>query len=227
METSILTSTKKILGLASSYTAFDLDIIIHINAAFSILTDLGVGPGTGFMIEDHETLWDSYDVPSDQLNLVKTYIFLKVKTLFDPPATSFHITAAENQLKEYEWRLNNKREVVRAINIPAPIIPSFDELDPPLSNQEFPDLDPPNAFQTTANPEEIIVQWNATDNVEHFIVWYRPADGSWINDSVLADEDSYTYPISTTEGVEYEIYVVSTASGYNSAATEHFFVTGI
>lgn len=112
MEESILTSTKKILGLDESYTPFDLDIITHINAAFSILDQLGVGPEGGFMIVDDTTVWDDYVVPQNQLHAVKTYIYLKVRSLFDPPATSFHLTAMNEQLKEYEWRLNTFREVL-------------------------------------------------------------------------------------------------------------------
>jgi hypothetical protein len=111
MEESILTSTKKILGLDQDYTAFDLDIITHINAAFTILNQLGVGPEEGFYIQDEDDLWSEFLVPSNQLQLVKTYVFLKVRILFDPPATSFLIQAATDQIREYEWRLNVFREV--------------------------------------------------------------------------------------------------------------------
>lgn len=110
MEESILKSTKKILGLADDYTPFDLDVITHINAAFSILDQLGVGPVGGFLIEDDTTLWADYVVPPNQLHLIKTYIYLKVRSLFDPPTTSFLITATNDQLKEIEWRLNVFRE---------------------------------------------------------------------------------------------------------------------
>jgi hypothetical protein len=110
MEQSILKSTKKILGLAEDYTPFDLDVITHINATFSILDQLGVGPVGGFSIEDDTAEWSDYVVPANQLHVVKTYIYLKVRSLFDPPATSYLISATENQLKEYEWRLNVFRE---------------------------------------------------------------------------------------------------------------------
>jgi hypothetical protein len=111
MEESILTSTKKILGLDVSYTVFDLDIITHINAAFAILNQLGVGPPEMFFIEDETAVWSDFTVSSQQqLHLVKTYIFLKVRILFDPPATSYLINAATDQIKEYEWRLNTFRE---------------------------------------------------------------------------------------------------------------------
>lgn len=111
MEQSILKSTKKILGLGPDYTPFDLDIITHINAAFGILDQLGVGPDGGFYIEDDTAMWTSIpNIPPNQLALVKTYMFLRVKLLFDPPGTSYHVSAAQEQLKEYESRLNIARE---------------------------------------------------------------------------------------------------------------------
>jgi hypothetical protein len=110
MEESILKSTKKILGLEADYTPFDLDIITHINATFSILNQLGVGPEASFYIEDDTALWTDFNVPANQLHLVKTYVYLKVRLLFDPPATSYLINAVTEQIKEYEWRLNVFRE---------------------------------------------------------------------------------------------------------------------
>lgn len=110
METSILNSTKKVLGLGSDYTPFDPDIITHINASFSILNQLGVGPIEGFNIEDDSSEWDEFGVPDNQLSLVKTYVYLKAKILFDPPGTSFLLKSSEDQIKEYEWRLNTFRE---------------------------------------------------------------------------------------------------------------------
>lgn len=110
MTSSILNSTKKILGLDFSYTAFDLDIITHINAAFSVLNQLGIGPIDGFMIEGEEENWDLFEVPTNQLNLIKTYLFLKVRMLFDPPSTSYLIEAMNKQIAEAEWRLSVFRE---------------------------------------------------------------------------------------------------------------------
>lgn len=110
MEQSILTSTKKILGIAEDYTVFDVDIITHINTAFSTLTQLGVGPANGFMIEDATPVWSDFIGSDLQFNSVKSYVFLRVKQLFDPPATSYLISATENQIRELEWRLNTHRE---------------------------------------------------------------------------------------------------------------------
>lgn len=105
MESSILKSTKKILGLAEDYTAFDLDIITHINAAFSILNQLGVGPSTGFTIDNDTAQWSAFSTDAAVVNLVKTYVYLKVRSLFDPPTMSYLVEAVKTQLAEYEWRL--------------------------------------------------------------------------------------------------------------------------
>jgi hypothetical protein len=110
VEQSILKSTKKILGLAEDYIPFDLDIITHINAAFSTLNQLGVGPVEGFAIEDDTAVWADFIVPLNQLSMIKTYVYLKVRSLFDQPSTSYLIEAGNNQIKEYEWRLNTFRE---------------------------------------------------------------------------------------------------------------------
>lgn len=108
MENSILTSTKKILGVAEAYTAFDLDIIVHINSTLSILNQMGIGT-SNFYIDDASSDWDEF-ISYDEYNMVRSYVFLKVRMLFDPPGTSYLITAMEKQIQEYEWRLSTKRE---------------------------------------------------------------------------------------------------------------------
>lgn len=112
MTDSILDSTKKILGLDPEYTAFDLDIITHINAVFSDLQQLGVGPEEGFAIEDASSNWNEFLVGNLMLNSVKTYIYLRVRLLFDPPITSYLISSLKEQLQALEWRLNVQREGV-------------------------------------------------------------------------------------------------------------------
>lgn len=125
METSILNSTKKTLGIADDYTAFDLDIITHINTALSTLTQLGVGPVGGFMIEDDSAVWEDFLGESDfQLNSVKSYVFLRVRQLFDPPTTSYLIESFDRQIRELEWRLNVHREET---GWQSPISPSLIE----------------------------------------------------------------------------------------------------
>lgn len=113
METSILNSTKKVLGIDPTYTAFDQDILTHINATFSILSQLGVGPTEGFFIEDEVPEWADLALPADQMNLVRSYVFLKVRLLFDPPQTSYLIESMNKQIAEFEWRLNTMREEVK------------------------------------------------------------------------------------------------------------------
>jgi hypothetical protein len=102
---SILDSTKKILGLPSDHTEFDLDIITHINSVFTILTGLGVGPAAGYMIEDKVPLWSDYMADDYRLNLVKSLMYLRVRLLFDPPGTTFLLNSQEEQIKEFQWRL--------------------------------------------------------------------------------------------------------------------------
>jgi hypothetical protein len=124
METSILTSTKKILGIAEDYTVFDLDIITHVNSAFSTLTQLGVGPPEGFMITDAAANWDDFVADDFQYNPVKSYVFLRVRQLFDPPSTSYLIAAVEKQIQELEWRLNVHREETGWVDPnPPPVYP--------------------------------------------------------------------------------------------------------
>ena len=113
MTNSILISTKKILGIAADYTEFDLDVITHINSAFNTLHDLGVGPVEGFAIEDAVAEWGDFLGGDVRLNRVRSYIYLRTRLLFDPPTTSFAITALENQAKEMEWRLNAVTEPIR------------------------------------------------------------------------------------------------------------------
>ena len=111
MTQSILDSTKKMLGLASDYTAFDLDVITHINSVFSVLTQLGIGPERGFSIEDSSTTWDEYLGGNKLLHTIKSYVYLRVRVLFDPPSAGYVLTAIENQIKELEWRINMEHEM--------------------------------------------------------------------------------------------------------------------
>lgn len=105
---SILTSVKKLLGIAEEYTEFDVDIIIGINSVFMILQQLGVGPEDGFSIRDASATWDQYFADGDTVDAeaVKSYVCLKVKLLFDPPTSSTVMQATTNMINELEWRLN-------------------------------------------------------------------------------------------------------------------------
>lgn len=118
MTDSILTTTKKALGISAEYTAFDLDIIMHINSVFSTLNQLGVGPASTFMILDDTETWADFIETNQDINSVRTYMYLRVRLYFDPPATSFAIAAMEKQIEELGWRLNVQGEGARYPWIP-------------------------------------------------------------------------------------------------------------
>lgn len=108
---SILQSIKKLLGLDENYDAFDDDVMMHINSVLMILTQLGVGPKNGFSITGEEETWENYlgkDI--SKLSAVKTYVYLKVKTMFDPTSSSVVNEATKEMIKELEWRLNSEIE---------------------------------------------------------------------------------------------------------------------
>lgn len=104
---SILTSIKKLLGIDESYEHFDTDIIIHINSVLAILTQLGVGPSTGFSITGKTETWSDF-IGSNSANLenVKSYVYMKVRLMFDPPSTAALIDSMNRLINELEWRLN-------------------------------------------------------------------------------------------------------------------------
>lgn len=132
MADSILTNIKKIVGIAESDISFDPDIIMHANTVFSVLNQLGIGPTAGFMIEDAVPTWDDFlsvkqvgqlqadgtvtytdeqlAAVNQLLNMVKTYVYLRVRLLFDPPQTSFVIESLNKQIEELEVRMSIVRE---------------------------------------------------------------------------------------------------------------------
>lgn len=103
---SILDSTKAALGIVPTYDAFDNQLIMYINTAFSTLHQLGVGPDEGFFIEDNTATWTDFLNGKRLLNMVITYVHMSVRLMFDPPANSFATTAMKEQMKELEWRIN-------------------------------------------------------------------------------------------------------------------------
>lgn len=106
LEENILASIKKLLGFEEDYTAFDTDIMMHINSAFMGLHQLGVGPAAGYALSSGLETWVEFFGDNNDLHGVKTYIYLKVRLVFDPPSTSFVIDAIQKQITELEWRLN-------------------------------------------------------------------------------------------------------------------------
>lgn len=126
MEQSILLSTKKILGIAADDTSFDLDVLTFINAAFSTLNDVGVGVTGGFVIDNPEFEWDEFlalsGIDDTQLNDIKTYVFLRVRMLFDPPGTPYLINAFKDQLEEHIVRISNRREELEWVDPDPPVV---------------------------------------------------------------------------------------------------------
>lgn len=105
MEDSILNSIKKLLGITEDYNQFDTDIIIHINTAFSILTQMGVGSDDGFVITGSDETWTDYLPIGSRLELVKTYVYQRVRLMFDPPSSSAVMEAMNRSITELEWRI--------------------------------------------------------------------------------------------------------------------------
>ena len=100
---SILNTIKKLLGIDESYTQFDTDIIIHINSVFDVLYQLGVGQP--YSIESDTETWNDYLDDMSKLQMIKTYMYMKVRLAFDPP-TGGMLEALKEQMAEYEWRIN-------------------------------------------------------------------------------------------------------------------------
>lgn len=109
-ENGILNTIKTMLGLETDYNAFDIDVIVAINSAFMSLNQLGVGPERGFRIVDGSELWTDFIGDTKLLGSVQTYVYLRTKLVFDPPSTSFVLSAMQDEIKELGWRLNAQVE---------------------------------------------------------------------------------------------------------------------
>lgn len=110
---SVLTSIKKMLGIVEEYTHFDADLIMHINSVLSILNQIGVGPSEGFSIEDKQDVWTDFIPQSPKLEFVKSYVYMKVKLLFDPPISSAAIESTNQLTSELEWRIQVAADPVK------------------------------------------------------------------------------------------------------------------
>lgn len=118
MEDSILKTVKKAVGVSDTDDSFDPDLLIYISASMSNLNQIGIGPDAGITVEDEAATWSLLGIPSNQLNFAKTFVCLKVRMMFDPPAFSFHIDAIKEQIAEQEARLSAYRETLRAPDLP-------------------------------------------------------------------------------------------------------------
>ena len=116
MNDSIVVSIKKMLGLDDDYTPFDTDVIIHINAAFMTLCQMGVGPREGYEVSDYDQTWSDFLTNKVMLGAVKTWVYLQVKMAFDPPTNSFLMDAMKQQSEQILWRLNVQAESVERMS---------------------------------------------------------------------------------------------------------------
>ena len=107
---SILTSVKRLLGIAEDYEHFDTEIILNINSVLTVLNQLGLGPKDGFGIEDKTAAWDSFIGERKDLQAIITYVSLKVRLMFDPPQSGFLVESINKLCQEFEWRLNVQAE---------------------------------------------------------------------------------------------------------------------
>lgn len=110
---SILTSIKKMLGITSDYTIFDSDIIMHINTVLMTLNQLGVGPDEPAFIKNELDTWEKIFGDRKDIEAIKTYIYIKVRIVFDPPTSSFVLEALNRTASELEWRLNVQAEIMK------------------------------------------------------------------------------------------------------------------
>lgn len=110
MQESILTSIKKLLGITEDYTHFDTDVIMHINSVFMILMQLGIGPAEGFSITGDSEVWSDFLSDATWFESVKSYVYLKVKLIFDPPQSGTLLNAMEKQVSEFEWRCQEEQD---------------------------------------------------------------------------------------------------------------------
>lgn len=126
---SILTSTKKVLGVAEANTDFDVDILMHINSALATLNQIGIGPDAGLMIEDDSKTWEDFLGADPRLNLAQQYVYLRTRVLFDPPTSSWHaINSINSMIDELYWRLSIKREGESWTDPTPAVVPELETL---------------------------------------------------------------------------------------------------
>lgn len=153
---SILTSIKKMLGIEAKYEHFDQDIIMHINSVFMDLAQIGVGPPEGFMIEDDVSTWLDFLPKVTNFQAVKSYMYLRVRLLFDPPSSSTVVEAMKRDIDKWEWRFSiandlspfeeeAKFDYEDLVNIPTingvPLIGNYEEKDPTVDTISKADID--------------------------------------------------------------------------------------
>lgn len=145
---SILNSVKKGLGIEENYDVFDDELIMHINTQFSKLWSIGASPAEAFMIIGPQEPWSDFYGDIKQAQMVKTYVILNVRLIFDPPSSSFVLEAFQKQIAELEWRLSILEFVFNPASQPiyypaenhqlAELVDQVDDIEEEL--EEIPDL---------------------------------------------------------------------------------------
>lgn len=201
---SILSSTKKIVGFDDEFTAFDVDITTHINAAFGELQQLGVGGDTGFIITDDTTLWSQYVSDLVYLGMVQQFIYLSVKLAFDPPSTSFALEAIQKQLEKLSWRINSAAEHITPPDDPFTegVVSEADTVsqlffEVKTQTIEFASLITPNAG--TANTFYMTMTGDCTINAP-----VNGSDGEHINFELTSNGHTVTWGAGWNWGVNGE-----------------------
>lgn len=120
MTNSIFQSVKKVVGLLEDDTSFDQDILLHINSVVSTLRQLGLSIPSDFYVRDDVQTWRDLLGEFRDLDLVKSYMTMKVRLMFDPPSSSFGLKSMEEMTKEFEWRIN----VLTDQPYSVPVLPS-------------------------------------------------------------------------------------------------------
>lgn len=125
---SILSSIKNLLGISEDDHSFDQELRIHINSVFSILNQLGVGPDEPFILDDETHTWNEFIGKNKRIEMVKSYVYLKVLLIFDPPQSSSRVDSIKRQIDEYEWRLTNDIVDDETTDVPIEDITDGDEV---------------------------------------------------------------------------------------------------
>ena len=120
MADSIFNSVKKVVGLLGDDGSFDEDILLHINSVVSTLRQLGLSIPADFYVRDDVQTWQNLLGEFRDLDLVKSYMTMKVRLMFDPPSSSFGLASMKEMVTELEWRIN----VLADQPYSVPVLPS-------------------------------------------------------------------------------------------------------
>lgn len=158
IESSILLSIKKAIGAAPEYTPFDAEIIMHINAQLANLYQIGLDAAKSLIVNGPDQLWsDLIPAEDSHLQFVKTYVYAKVKMIFDPPTSTAQMQALKDAAAESEFRISVA--VDKPYDDLNPVSPAATGDHSVLKNRDLPDQHPIKAI---TNLDETIKKTNTT-----------------------------------------------------------------